>query len=448
MSISRATTSDTQNTAKTSTGLKRSITGPLLFFFVLGDILGSGIYAMVGLVTGEVGGAAWMSFGIAAVFALLTIFSYAELITKYPQAAGASLYVNRAFKNDILSFLVTFCLLAAGLSAVGSLAQVFGGRYFQEFLPAPTILVAAIFVIALALLNFRGISESIKANFVMSLLELSGLLIILVIGAIMLFTGQVDLSRPFEFSGDRSPVAALLAGATLAFFALIGFENTANVAEETKNPSKAYPRALFGGLIAAGLLYMLVSFTASMVVPLDTLANSTGPLLEVVKAGPLPIPGWVFSFIALAAVTNTALLAHIMVSRVLYGIAKENIVPGIFAKVHSERQTPWVAIIFATAIILVMITTADLARLADTTVLFILIVFILVHLSLLRLRRDKVDHEHFKAPIMMPYLGIIAAVILLSRQSGGTWLYAGAIALIGLAVYLLNLWAKRRYKNV
>lgn len=444
MATSRKAARAEKTETSPSTGLKRGITGSLLFFFVVGDILGSGIYAMVGLVTGEVGGAAWMSFGIAAAFALVTIFSYAELITKYPQAAGASLYVNRAFKNDILSFLVTFCLLAAGLSAVGSLAQVFGGRYFQEFLPAPTLIVAAIFVLGLALLNFRGISESIKANFVMSLLELSGLLLILLIGGIMLFSGQVDLSRPFEFTGDRSPVAALLAGATLAFFALIGFENAANVAEETKNPSRAYPRALFGGLITAGLLYMAVSFTASMVVPLDTLANSTGPLLEVVNAGPLPIPGWVFSFIALAAVTNTALLAHIMVSRVLYGMAKEGVVPGIFSKVHAKRQTPWVAIIFATAIILIMITTADLARLADTTVLFILIVFILVHLSLLRLRRDKVEHEHFKAPTFMPYLGIIAAVVLLSRQSGGTWLYAGVVGLIGLAVYLLNFWARRK----
>jgi basic amino acid/polyamine antiporter, APA family len=416
-------------------------------FLFSGTFVGSGIYAMVGLVTGETGGAAWMSFGIAALFALLTIFSYAQLITKYPKAAGASLYVNKAFSNDILSFLVTFCLLAAGLSAVGSLAQVFGGRYFQEFLPSPTFIVAALFVLGLALLNFRGISESIRANFVMSLLELSGLIIILVIGAVMLFTGQVDLSRPFEFNAERSPFAALIGGATLAFFALIGFENAANVAEETKNPSRAYPTALFGGLIAAGLLYMAVSFTASMVVPLDTLANSTGPLLEVVNAGPLPIPGWVFSFIALAAVTNTALLAHIMVSRVLYGMAKEGVVPGIFSKVHSSRRTPWVAILFATVAVLAMIATADLARLADTTVLFILIVFILVHVSLLRLRRDKVNHEHFRAPTFIPYLGIAAAALLLSQQAPGTWLYAGVIALIGLGACLLNVWARRRWKH-
>ncbi len=180
---------------KPSGELKRGISSLMLFFFVIGDILGSGIYAMVGLVAGRAGGMAWISFALAVLFALFTAFSYAELVTKYPKAAGASLYVNKAFKSDFFSFLVTFCLLAAGLSAIGSLAQVFGGRYFQEFLQVPSLIVAAVFVLVLALINFRGITESMRANMAMSLLELSGLLIIIGIG-IAVVSERTSRSKP------------------------------------------------------------------------------------------------------------------------------------------------------------------------------------------------------------------------------------------------------------
>ncbi len=258
-------------------------------------------------------------------------------MTKYPRAAGASLYVNKAFDNRLLTFLVAFSLVAAGVSAAGALARIFGGPYFQAFLNVPTLLVAALFIVALGFVNFRGISESVQANTVMSLIELSGLAIILVIGAVVLFSGDADLTRPFEFRAGVNPAIATLGGATLAFFALIGFENAVNVAEETHNPSRAYPRALFGGLLLASLLYLAVSITASMVVPTEQLANSEGALLEVVRAGPIPIPERLFSLIALVAVSNTALVALIMASRVLYGMAREGVLPRALSSAVSDE---------------------------------------------------------------------------------------------------------------
>ncbi len=259
--------------------------------------------------------------------------------------------------------------------------------------------------------------------------------------------GQADLSRPFQFSSTESSWTSVLGGATLAFFAVIGFENAANLAEEARNPTRAFPRALIGGILLAGLLYVAVSFVAAMVVPIQTLANSTGPLLEVVKAGPLPLPGWLFSLIALVAVTNTALAAHIMVSRVMYGMANEGVLPKVFSTLHAERRTPWVAIVFATVVVMLLMLTADLARLADTTVVFILIVFVLVNVSLIKLRRDRVEHQHFQAPIVIPYLAIVACLIILWQQSLGTWLYAGAIALIGVGLYVVNVAARKRFNQ-
>lgn len=441
------------------TQLKRSISTPLLFFFVVGDVLGSGIYALVGIIAGEVGGAIWSSFLIAVLFAFLTGFSYAELVTKYPKSAGASLYVNRAFRNRFLTFLVTFCVVASGLSAVGALAQVFGGRYFRQFLDLsnylpsginPVLVVATLFILVLALINFRGISESVKVNTAMSLVELSGLLLVLITGAAVIFQGNANFSRPFEFSGGGGGLGSLgaaFAGATLAFFALLGFENAVNVAEETKDPVRTFPKALFGGLALASLLYLSVAFTASMVVPTRTLAGSDAALLEVVNAGPLPIPGQLFSAIALLAVTNTALVTLVMASRVIYGMANDGVVPRILGRVHRTRRTPWVAIIFTTVLALLLLyAVSDVGALADTTVLLIVIVFALVNISVIRLRRDPVDHAHFRAPTFIPYLGVVTCLILVLQivrsdvadPESNTVLTCAILLAIGVGMYFLN----------
>ena len=431
------------------------MSAPLLFFFVLGDVLGSGIYALIGLVAGEVGGAIWSSFMVAIVFALLTGLSYAELVTKYPRASGAAYYVNKAFGSRLLTFLVTFCLVAAGVSAAAALGTAFGGSYFQALFRGvfsmPTVAVAAAFVLVLSLINFRGISESVRANLAMSLVELGGLVLLLLVGAAVLFGGEANLSRPFQFGAQVSPVLATLGGATLAFFAVIGFENAANVAEETRDPSRIYPRALLGAILTAGLLYMAVAFTASMVVPTEQLAGSAdGALLEVVREGPLPISERVLAAIVLVAVTNTALVALIMSSRVLYGMAREGIVPRILARTHTSRRTPWVAIACVAAAALVLlfaVGTDDVGTFADATVVFILVIFILVNASVLVLRRDRVEHEHFRTPTALPVLGILACVVLLatlSRTNPQVYVPCALALAVGQATYLVNAALKDR----
>lgn len=115
-----------------------------------------------------------------------------------------------------------------------------------------------------------------------------------------------------EFKGTGSIPLAIVAGASLAFFALVGFEDSVNVAEETHDPSKNFPRVLFIGVAITGTVYVLVAFTASTVVPTSQLAGSSAPLLEVVKEGPIAVPTVLFSLIALTAVTNSALINLIM----------------------------------------------------------------------------------------------------------------------------------------
>lgn len=408
-----------RNMAGQSEGLVRAISAPLLFFYVLGDVLGSGIYALIGVMAAQVGGAFWTSFVIGVVAAMLTGFAYAELITKYPHAAGAAMYAGRAFDNRFFTFLVAFCMVAASLAAAGALALAFGGYFLEllaELLSLPLLLTALVFILVLAYINFRGISESVKANLAMTITEVVGLALVLVVGAVVLLSGEANLSRPFEFNDGSNPALLALTGATLAFFAMTGFENAANVAEEVRNPSRVYPLALLGGMASAGLIYLIIAFIASMVTPMGQLAGSEVALLEVVRQGMPAFPGWLFAIIACVAVTNTCLVSLITNSRIMYGMAREGVVPRIFARTHQSRRTPWVAIVFTTIIALILIVgvgESGVNTLASATVAFLLAVFALVCLCALVLRRDSVSQDHYTAPKVILGLGVVVNVALL-----------------------------------
>ena len=430
-------------TATSGRALERAISGRMLLFFVIGDVLGAGIYALVGEVAGRVGGAIWLAFLIALALAVFTAFAYAELVTKYPQAAGAALYVNHAFHRPFATFLVTFAVVCSGLASAATLARAFGGQYLSAFVDLPTSLVAVAFIGVLALINFRGIGESIRFNFALTLIELIGLVLVVAIGAAVLADGGGDPGRALEFKDGAEVPLALMSGAGLAFFALIGFEDSVNVAEETRNPRRDYPRALFGGLFVAGGIYLLVTVIASMAVPTGTLAASDGPLLEVTGEGPLAMPDRVFSAIALFALANGALINMIMASRLLYGMAREGVVPAPLGRVHEARRTPWVAIVFVAALACLLAVTGDLSDLADTTVLLLLIVFAIVNVCALVLRRDQVDHDHFRAPTAMPVIGCAVSLAVMTTKDAETFARAAVLIAGGVALWLLTIWTRR-----
>jgi APA family basic amino acid/polyamine antiporter len=423
--------------------LKRGITQWLLLLFVVGDIIGAGIYALVGQVGAQVGGAIWTAFLLALILAVFTACSYAELVTKYPRAGGTATYAHNAFKVPFVSFMVAFAVAASSLFSAGTLSRAFAGDYLKQFIDLPTAVVALVFIAIVGLINFWGISESVRINMVFTLIEVFGLLLIVLIGITALSTGSGEPSRALEFKEGTSVFLAIMAGAALSFYALIGFEDSVNVAEETQNPRRVYPRALLGGLLIAGVLYLLVTFTASMVVDVDTLASSSGPLLEVVGASPLAIPTSLFALIALFAIANGALINTIMASRVFYGMADQGVMPSVLARVHRGRRTPWVSIVFTIAVVMILILTGDIAENARATVLLLLLVFIVINVCVFVLRRDRVEHEHFRTPTIFPILGILVSLGLMTQQQGGTFLRAGALLLVGLVLWGVNYAAKR-----
>ncbi|QUW19099.1 APC family permease [Agrococcus sp. Marseille-Q4369] len=429
---------DEQAAAKSgeiTTKLKRGITGPLLFLFILGDVLGAGVYALTGTMAAEVGGALWVPLIVALLLALLTAGSYAELVTKYPQAGGAAVFAQRAFKSPIVSFLVGFSMMAAGVVSAAGLALAFAGDYLAEFVPVPAVVAAPIFLLLVAALNARGIRESMAGNVVMTVIELSGLLIIIIAVGLMMGGGGGDVSRVGEFPAGVNPAIATFSAAIIAYYSFVGFETSANVIEEVRNPRRVYPRALFGSLIVAGVVYVLVGLASSIAMPADELADSSAPLLEVFEATGLAVPGWVFSAIALIAVANGALLTMIMASRLAYGMAEQGLLPSVLGRVLPKRRTPWVAILVTTAIAIGLTFIGDLGTLAETVVLLLLFVFLSTNVAVLVLRREHVDREHFRVWTFVPVLGIASCVLLLTQQDPHVWLL-GAIAIaVGLVAY-------------
>jgi APA family basic amino acid/polyamine antiporter len=419
------------------TGVKRDITGKMLYLFILGDVLGAGVYALVGQIAGEVGGVTWAPMVVALVLALLTAASYAELVTKYPHAGGSAVFAERAYKTPVVSFLVGFCMLAAGVVSASGLALAFAGDYLATFMDVPPVLGAVIFLAAIAALNARGIKESVRANLVMTMIETTGLVLVVVAVSVMLSGGNGDLVRAVQFEAGSAPVVAIFGAALLAYYSFVGFETSANVIEEVRNPGRVYPKALFGALLTAGVLYVLVGTAASVALPADELSESTGPLLSVIEATNTGIPSWLFSAIALVAVANGALLTMIMSSRLAYGMGKQGLIPSAFSKVLPQRGTPWVAIVVTTVLAMLLTVTGSIATLAETVVLLLLFVFLSTNVAVLVLRRDKGEENHFRAWTVLPVLGALSCVVLLTQQSGEVWLRGGIIIATGAVLFFV-----------
>ncbi|MEU7156649.1 APC family permease [Streptomyces chrestomyceticus] len=426
------------------TPLRRAIGPKLLVLLVVGDILGTGVYAVTGKVAGKVGGALWLPFVIGFGIAALTAASYVELVGKYPKAAGAALYTQKAFRVPFLTFLVAFMVMCSGLSSASAAARAFSGDYLRTFADLPPTLVAVVFVLALAALNLRGVAESVKANVVLTLVEVSGLLIIIGLGVSAVWTGGGEPARLAELDTGGTGFAVLtgVLGATgLAFFAFVGFEDSVNMAEETRNPGRNFPRAIFLGVGITGTVYVLVALVSSLLVGHRRLQESSAPLLEVVHASGATFPPTVFALMALCAVTNSALINMMMASRLCYGMANERILPRAVARVLPGRRTPVVGIALTTALALGLVLTGEIEGLGDTTAFLLLCVFAVVNVAVLVLRRDRVPHPHFRTPTVFPVLGAAGALLLaspLADRAVEVYVRAAVLVVIGIALWGVN----------
>ncbi|MEQ3551113.1 APC family permease [Pseudonocardia nematodicida] len=440
----------------------RRVMGPkLLLLFIVGDILGTGIYALVGQVAEEVGGAAWLPFLVAFAVAMLTAFSYLELVTKYPQAAGAALYAHKAFGIHFLTFMVTFVVMCSGITSASTASRAFASNLNEGFGldlgNGGIVLIALGFMAVVAAVNFRGVGESVRLNVVLTLVELSGLLLVILVGVFAIAGGNADWSRviAFDTPEDKGVFLAITSATSLAFFAMVGFEDSVNMAEECHEPRRIFPKIMISGLTITAVIYVLVAICSVALVPVGPLAASETPLVEVVRAGAPGIPAdVVLPFISMFAVANSALINMLMASRLLYGMANQAVLPQQLARVHPFRRTPWVAIVFTTLISFALISYVSLdtdsdvvAALGGTTSLLLLAVFAIVNVAVLVLRKDRVDADHFRAPPGLPVVGAITSFYLVLPISGRDAIQyeiAGMLLVLGLVLWGVTILLNRR----
>ncbi len=413
--------------------LRRSIGPVQLFAYTLGGMLGAGIYGLVGRAAGQLGSAVWLGFAVAMVAALLTGLSYASLGSRYPRAGGAAYVVHRTWHRPLLTWMVGLAVMASGLTSVATQSRVVAENLLRlADIPAiPPVLLSLGFILLIAGVVFRGIRESMWMNILCTVVEATGLVLVIAVG--IPWWGNADL---LETPGAEGIGASfLLQGAILTFFAFIGFEDTLNVAEECHDPHRTVPLGIISAMIVATVLYMAVAITAVSVVPWQELATAPGPLAEVMERAAPWLPNWIYVAITVFAVANTALLNYVTASRLTYGMARHGLLPGVLGRVHPRTRTPHVAIGALLLVVIALMLAGDITQLASATVLLLLAVFACVNIALLILqRRPGEPRGGFEVPAAVPALGALVCLALLgNRVAAGDW-RAPALAAVVLAV--------------
>lgn len=388
-----------------------------LMIYGVGNMLGAGIYGLVGKAAGELGNMVWLGFFASMIAAGLTGLSYASLGSRYPRAAGAAYITHRAFGITAISYVVGLAVTMSGLTSLAAASQVFANYAHEIFTGVPIKWVVVVFILALTVINYVGMRESAWVNAICTAIEAGGLLLVVAVGA--RYWGSVDY---FDASSLKNPggdfsVSLMLSGAVLTFYAFIGFEDLLNISEEVRNPRRNFPIALLAALGIAATLYMAVCITAVSVVPHAQLAAASGPLVEVVRVAAPWVPPMLFTVVAMFAVTNTALLNHIMGSRLVYGMARQGLLPALLGRLHPRRNTPHVAILLLLMIVLGLALVGDIKALASATSLLLLGSFTLVNLALVVLkRRPGEPRGGFEVPLAVPLGGALVAVTFIVNR--------------------------------
>lgn len=401
-------------------------------FYGVGIILGAGIYALIGKAAGLAGNSLWLSFFIGAIIATFTGLSYAELSSLFPKAASSYIYVKNAFRNKNLAFLTGWFFLFTAIIAASAVSLGFAG-YLQSLFKIPLLIAAPFLIILMSLVSYLGIKESSFFNILFTLIEAIGLLIIISIG--FLFGNILNLN----FFETAKGLEGLLAASALVFFAYLGFENVANLAEETKNPKRNIPLALLLSILITTILYILTAISSVSLVNWKELSISLAPL-SLVFSKVFEGKEFILSYIALFATTNTVLISLITASRMMYGMAKDKSLPKLFSKL-SKRRTPTYSIIFIGIISIIFALIGEIEIVANATSLLALVIYSLVNLSALILKfKIPLKNYGFKLPLtfkkfsLIPFMGFLSCLFLLLQFSFPEFLIFFLVSLLGLFI--------------
>ena len=388
--------------------LRRNLTLPWLVFYGVGVTVGAGIFALIGELVNVSGARAPLAFLVAGAIATITSLSYRDLVGRMPRAGGEAIWVSRGI-GDGAGRAVGFGVVAAGIVSSAVVALAFGG-YVGEVLPVPPLLVTVLAIAGITAIAGFGARESIMVGGAVTLLEVGALVLVILFGlpelaSIDAFTSMFESGGVLNTQGWMTPV---LSGAILAFFAFIGFEDIANMAEETVDPTKTAPRAIAWTLGISIVVYVLLSLIAINVADPAAIAASDAPmatLFEMVSGRGSDV----IATIAAIAMTNGILAQVMMSSRVIFGMGSERSLGRLsptLAEVHPRRGTPVRATVLVGTVVTLLAVAVPLVHLARLTSILILAVFTLVNTAEVRFtRRDPNPDQR------MVWVGAVGAVL-------------------------------------
>lgn len=391
--------------------LKRSLGLTLLTLYGLGNILGAGIYVLIGKIAGSAGYLTPVAFLLASAAAAFTAMSYAEMAARFPLSAGEAVYLREGFASRRLAAGAGLLIAAAGMVSAAAIARGFAG-YLQVFLPVPEMVAVAAIIVALGALAAWGISQSVTVAAAITFVEVGGLLLVLWVGRGALQQLPVRVSDMLP-GLDAQSWSAIIVAAFLAFYAFIGFEDMVNVAEEVKQPSRDLPLAIGIALLAATLLYCGVAVVSVLTVAPQRLGESSAPMALVYAEASGEAPRLI-TLISLLAVVNGALIQIIMASRVLYGMAAQGWMPAWLGRVDPRTHTPVKATALVTVGVLMLAAFVPLVGLAALTSALILVIFAFVNLALTRVKRREPRPAGLKVlPAWIPWVAFLLSVVFL-----------------------------------
>lgn len=405
---------------KENGALARTIGLFALVVYGVGDMVGAGIYGTIGVAAGKMGNAVWLAFTVSMIAALLTGLSYASLASRYPRAAGAAYVTQRAYGWRFLSYVVGLTVTCSGLTSMAAGSRVFAAT-LQPLVGSPPVWILFLgFLAVLTAVNFRGIKECVWVNMVCTAIEVGGLLFIIAVS--VPYVGSVNyLETPPSSGGLALPL--VMSGAVLTFYAFVGFEDLLNLAEEVKDPERTMPWGIILAVLCATIIYVAVSIVAISVVPYARLADPANgaALAQITKVAAPWMPHQIYTGITLFAVANTALMNFIMGSRLVYGMARQGLLPRGLGAVHPKRHTPHRAILALAVIVAVLAFSGDISELASATSLLLLLVFGLMNAALVVLKLRKGEAKgRFEVPLVVPVLGFLICTALVVSRLGHT----------------------------
>lgn len=385
--------------------LKRALGLPLLVFYGLGVTVGAGIFALIGEIVGLAGDHAPLAFLLAGLIAAATARSYALLAPRFPKAGGATVYAHEGL-GPTAGRVVGIGLAITGTVSSAVIAIAFAG-YAGTLLGLPQWLLAPACVAVLAAVACIGVRESVAFAAGITILEVGTLVVVAAVGLPVLADGEV-LARLATPPAGRVELDIVVAATAVAFFAFIGFEDIVNMAEEAKAPERTMGPAIAITLATSTALYVVIAMVAAAIPDRETISESDAPLADLfaILTG---FPAAPVSTIAAIAMVNGILVQMLMVSRVLYGMANDGLLPPWIGAVSKSRRTPVRATLMTAAAIAVLAAIAPMVGLAQATGYVTLAVFAAVNVSLYRLA----SRPTWRGPGHVRWWGVAGAALSL-----------------------------------